>query len=107
MTDEHVDCEYCGESFKKQGLAAHQRYCDAKEAEEATAVPEYEGTEAKVVDRDDERCLRCESTAELVVHQIAPDRDVAINNLVTLCEGCEADLDGLHPRTKRTKIAET
>lgn len=104
MPDEYVDCEYCDESYKKQGLAAHQRFCDAKEAEEATTVPEYEGTEATVVERDDDRCLRCDSSAELVVHQIAPDRGDAINNLVTLCEGCDSDLDGLHPRTKRTKI---
>jgi hypothetical protein len=28
-----VVCEYCGDEYKKQGLAAHQRFCDAKPVE--------------------------------------------------------------------------
>jgi len=97
-----VDCEYCGDSFDKRGLGAHQRYCDG--AQEATVTPESAGVEATVRARDDEQCRRCGATSALGVHTVSPAVGQELANLVTLCAPCGAELDGLHPRTKRTKI---
>lgn len=44
MTDaEMSECEFCGDEFKTQGLAAHQRYCDEK----STEADESDGGESK------------------------------------------------------------
>ncbi|MCU4744510.1 hypothetical protein [Natronoglomus mannanivorans] len=99
-----VECEYCGESFKEQGLATHQRFCDAAEEDDSQDGAEYSELEEAVLERDGDVCARCEGTEHLVVHQIKPDHDDDQRYLVTLCEECDDELDGLHPRTKRTKI---
>ena len=97
-----VVCEYCGDSFDTRGIGAHQRYCDG--ANEATVTPEPAGLEATVRARDDEQCRRCEATTALGVHTVNPAVGQELANLVTLCARCAAELEGLHPRTKRTKI---
>lgn len=123
MTDTSgtADCDYCGETFKTQGLATHERYCDAKEIEEAETVPDdgagddehvtewqtmFDELETSIVERDDRACVRCGADAEITVHQVDPNRSRERNNLVTLCEDCEDELARFHPRTKRTLIAE-
>jgi hypothetical protein len=36
--DGRVECEYCGDKYKSQGLATHQRFCDTKPDEDDTEV---------------------------------------------------------------------
>ena len=100
MTD--VECEYCGESFDKRGIGAHQRHCD--DAQQETMTPELAGLEAEVRERDDGQCASCGTDSGLVAHEVDPDVGQERANLVTLCGHCEAQLEGLHPRTKRTKL---
>lgn len=100
-----VQCQYCGELFDERGLGAHQRHCDS--ATEAEVTPDDEsltGLAAEVRDRDDGRCLRCGADSSLRVHEVDPDVGHQRANLITLCDSCEAGLEGLHPRTKRTKV---
>ena len=98
-----VQCEYCGEYFDKRGLGAHQAHCDA--AQEEHNQPDYDDIfEAKLRARDDDECISCGSQTELTFHTIDPAVDRELRNVVTLCTGCANDVEGLHPRTKRTKI---
>lgn len=97
-----VECEYCGELFDKRGIGAHQRHCDG--AHEETMTPELDGLEAKARERDDGQCRRCDASERLVTHEVDPDVGQELANVVTLCGTCEAEIEGLHPRTKRTKI---
>ncbi|MDB2225605.1 hypothetical protein PM023_13090 [Halorubrum ezzemoulense] len=107
MIEDEVECEYCGDSFDKRGLGAHQVHCDDAQEEETQpdSIPsEPSDFEAKVRTRDDGQCARCESTQGLVVHDVDPDVGQERANAVTLCVACDEELSGLHPRTKRTKI---
>jgi len=97
-----VVCEYCGDSFDKRGIGAHQAHCS--EANEEEMQPKRSGFEAEVRARDDEQCVRCESTEALVIHEVDADVGHERANAVTLCKPCEQELSGLHPLTKRTKI---
>ena len=97
-----VVCEYCGDSFDTRGIGAHQRYCDG--ANEATVTPESAGIEATVRARDDGQCRLCNTSENLLAHEVDPDVGQELANLVTLCARCAAELEGLHQRTKRTKI---
>ncbi|WP_152422174.1 hypothetical protein [Natrialba asiatica] len=99
-----VECEYCGEAFKEQGLPAHQRYCDAVEEEGSQGGPEYSDLEEAVLERDDNACVRCDADGDLIVHKIDPSGEDENRNLVSVCGDCDGEIDGLHPRTKRTKI---
>jgi len=132
MSDDTVECEYCGEEFKSQGLATHQRFCDEKPDEEQDGhdsstdaisdeeSPEDDDTttrdnrsgrwsdfEADVVDRDNGECRRCSSDENLVVHTVDPDGKQRLQNALTLCEECDAYVEDFHPRTKRTAIHES
>ena len=99
-----VECEYCGEYFKEEGLATHHRFCDAAEEDGSQEDAGHSELEETILERDNDSCARCESEEHLVVHQIDPNRGDVRSNLVTLCEECDAELEGLHPRTKRSKI---
>ena len=97
-----IVCEYCDDSFDKRGIGAHQAHCS--EANEGVVQPAPSGFESEVRARDDEQCVRCESTEALVVHEVDANVGQKRANAVTLCEPCEVELSGLHPLTKRTKI---
>lgn len=104
MSEDEVECEYCGDSFDKRGIGAHQASCD--EAIEETTQPDYDDSlEAKVRARDDGACVRCGATDSLTLHIVDPDvGSERIANVLTLCADCDDDVEGLHPRTKRSKI---
>ncbi|AUX08928.1 hypothetical protein AArcSl_1297 [Halalkaliarchaeum desulfuricum] len=99
-----VECEYCGEEFDKRGIGAHKAHCDG--AEEAQTAPRQavDGLEAEVYARDNGQCRRCGAEESLDVHQVDSDKEPVRANLVIVCAECEAEIEGLHPRTKRTKI---
>ncbi len=98
-----AQCEYCGEYFDKRGLGAHQAHCDA--AKEEHSQPDYDDFfEAKLRERDGDECVSCGAQTGLTFHSIDPDAERELRNVVTLCKGCVDDVQGLHPRTKRTKI---
>ena len=101
--DETVECKYCGESFHKQGIGAHEASCSGATDDE-DGTHQFDGLEANVYARDDEQCARCGANEALEIHQI--DRSVGAEraNLATLCEECVDDVGDLHPITKRTKI---
>ena len=101
-----VECEFCGDEYDEQGLAAHQRYCDEAEEAGSNNDAEYSELEETGLERDDRSCECCEDEDNLVVHEINPKYDDDIRYLVTLCKDCEAEIEGYHPRTKRTKIDE-
>lgn len=104
MSDDDVQCEYCGEYFDKRGIGAHKASCN--EAIEETSQPDYDDTlEANVRARDNGACVRCGTTDSCTLHTIDPDvGSDRIANILTLCADCDDDVDGLHPRTKRSKI---
>lgn len=66
-----VECEYCGDSFDKRGIGAHQRHCDG--AEEEAMTPELDDLEAEVRRRDDGQCRRCGGSKNFVAHEVDPD----------------------------------
>lgn len=99
-----VQCEYCGEYYDKRGIGAHQRHCEGAEADESTPEAGMSQLEAAVHERDNGRCVRCDTDADVVIHQIDTNTERQKPNLVTLCESCDSEVADLHPRTKRTKI---
>lgn len=109
MTDntDEVQCKYCGDWFKSQGLGTHQRYCDSTDSDNEddtgdSILDDPSGVEQRALDRDEESSFRCGAEAELTVHTVNSDVGQQLNNLLTLCEDCEELVSGLHPRTKRT-----
>ncbi|CDK39654.1 hypothetical protein [Halorubrum sp. AJ67] len=107
MSDDQVECDYCGQEYDKRGIGAHEAHCDEATEEEMqpdSGASDLSTFEAEVRARDDGQCARCESIEALVVHDVDPDVEQERANAVTLCEQCEDELTGLHPLTKRTKI---
>lgn len=102
MSDDQVECDYCGQEYDKRGIGAHQAHCDEALGEEIQ--PDPSGFEAEVRARDDGQCTGCGATEDLRVHDVDPDVGRERANCVTLCEPCEAELSRLHSLTKRTKI---
>ena len=56
-------------------------------------TPEYKEWRQKVLERDNFKCVSCESDRNLVVHHLdgylwCTEKRTDINNGVTLCEGC-------------------
>jgi len=102
--DETVECKYCGESFHKQGIGAHEASCEGVNRAENPHEPEFYNLEADVYARDDEQCARCGADDVFDIHQIDPSVGAERANLVSLCEECVDDVSDLHPITKRTKI---
>ena len=102
MTDsDTVECEFCGDEYKTQGLATHQRFCDEKPCDEDASGRSALASEA--LERDGHTCVNCGSTDELTAHMVdsvEPDR---LANRISLCLDCHDEFDELHPLTKRTK----
>lgn len=94
-----VPCKHCGEPFDKRGIGAHEAHCDGE-----TPEPELTPLETSVHDRDNGRCRRCEADEDLVYHTVNGAIGRERPNVVTLCAACENEIEGVHPRTKRTKI---
>lgn len=101
--DETVECEYCGDSFHKQGIGAHKAHCEGR-TDDDSGAQQFEGLEADAYARDGEACVRCEATDALTIHRIDRSVGAELSNLVTLCDDCEADIAELHSLTKRTQI---
>ncbi|MCU4754253.1 hypothetical protein OB919_20095 [Halobacteria archaeon AArc-curdl1] len=101
-----VECEYCGELFKEQGLGTHQRFCGGAEEEDGQDDPTHTDLEETVLERDNRACRRCNVQDDLVVHRIDSAQSDNLRYLATLCVRCDGEIEGLHPRTKRTKIGE-
>jgi hypothetical protein len=104
MSEDEVECEYCGESFHPQGIAAHQRHCEPGEDDEGESERMLEPIEEKANSRDGGLCVGCGTDRSLVFHRIDPDIEGDVTNIVTLCADCESKIEGLRPLTKRTKI---
>lgn len=67
----------------------------------------WKSTRAKVVERDDGKCVVCLSTEELTVDHITPlsngGKKYDMENLQTLCKICHSDKDGYRAKSwKRT-----
>ena len=101
--DDTVECEYCGDSFHKQGIGAHKAHCSDASDDDGEA-DSFEGLEADVYARDDEQCVRCGAQEALEIHRIDRSVGAEASNFATLCEVCLDDVAGLHPITKRTQI---
>lgn len=101
-----TECSYCGEFYDVRGIGAHEASCDAsiETADAGLPVDSDDPVDAHVVSRDDGTCVRCETDEDLHLHEVDPSVGHEKANVVTLCADCEGDVDGLHPRTKRTKI---
>lgn len=42
MSDEKVECQYCGKKYSKRGVANHEKYCDENpenKEQEVTIIP--------------------------------------------------------------------
>lgn len=111
-TDDRVPCDHCGELYDRRGIGAHEASCSEASSDEDTSAPsdttdadpEWGGVELEVLERDNGQCRRCGSDEDLVVHVINRAILGKRSNLVTLCADCEAEIEGLHYRTKRTAI---
>lgn len=123
MTNDKTPCQYCGEEYSSQGVHAHERHCDEnpenQDDEDETAAADEGGdsvfatsvnddadlteVEEVVRDRADGDCENCGEDYE-TFHRIYPDEPEATSNLFALCGDCEAELEDLHPLTKRSKV---
>lgn len=101
-----TECSYCGEFYDVRGIGAHEASCDAslEKADAGLDVDLDDEVEAHVASRDDGTCVRCGGDEDVRLHEVDPSVGHEKTNVVTLCADCEDDVDGLHPRTKRTKI---
>lgn len=117
-SDDMAVCEFCDDEYKARGLATHQRFCDEAEATDGTDDTDETDDEGdtntsvnrsdfedSVLERDDFECRRCGATDGLVVHPVDEEIGEVLNNNVTLCADCEADIEDYRPVTKRTAIA--
>lgn len=106
---EVCDCGF--EAANGAGLAAHQRHCDYEnesgESDESFEKPTSVSTAVAdaVFERDDEICVRCESTDCLTIHRYNKDKETIPSNLVTVCGECDDLLTGSHPVSKRTMVS--
>lgn len=97
--------QHCDENPENQDEA------DSDEADDGGADPGggsvftdlSEDGEA-VLERSDGTCQLCEDEDVEVLHKLIPDGEQVTRNLVGLCESCDGKLEGLHPRTKRSKV---
>jgi hypothetical protein len=62
---------------------------------------------AKVLDRDDNRCVKCKATTRLAIHHIDWNEDNnELNNLVVLCVRCHSKVHLFVPERLRKKVFE-
>lgn len=105
--DDMVECPDCGNSYKgERGLSTHQRMSDCEASddcgdEEAAPACVYSSLEQQALDRD-EVCRGC-SSEQIEPHYLNSDVE-KLSNIVSVCDDCLDEIDGLHPRTKRTVL---
>jgi hypothetical protein len=105
---ECIVCSQCNNKTKR--TANYQKYCSKECSNQAKMEFYYEGNYRKVLERDNNKCRKCESTIKLTVHHIDYSgfylkRDGIVNNgldnLILLCDTCHQNL---HTITNRTIV---
>ena len=105
---EKLNCLQCGNEMTR--TANYQKYCSDKCKKQVKLELYYDGNYKIVLDRDENKCVKCNSTNRLSLHHIdysgfflkkETKANNNLDNLICLCDSCHQKL---HTLTNRTLV---